>query len=159
MTEPDLDSQTPSKRENADRPETAILTGNNRFRRSVTPTGLNNTTSVTASTEQQEVILVIRGMIERLFLADNLAVILGRIDVGARSRPDVDLTPYGALDRGVSRAHARLHMEGKKLYVTDLGSTNGTFVAGKRLDPNQPEVIRKGDELLLGRLTIQVLFK
>ncbi len=113
----------------------------------------------TVSFGQRELILVIRGMVERLVLPDDLSIVLGRSDLQTRYHPDVDLTPYGALDRGVSRGHARIHAEDDRLYVTDLGSTNGTFLGGKRLDAHTPTLIGKGDELLLGRLAIQVLFR
>ena len=110
--------------------------------------------------EQREIIFVIRGMVERFLLTEDVSVILGRADPGARPRSDVvNLTPYGALDRGVSRAHAKLHLKENHLYVIDLDSTNGTYLAGKRLEPNEPTLLRKGDELLLGRLAIQVLFR
>lgn len=109
--------------------------------------------------EQRELILVIRGMVERIMLPKDASIVLGRADLNARFHPDVDLTPYGALDRGVSRGHARLHIEGDKLFVTDLGSTNGTFLAGRRLAANEATLLRKGDELLLGRLAIQILFR
>lgn len=107
---------------------------------------------------QREIILIVRGVVERLLLAEHTPLVLGRTDLAAKFHPDVDMTPYGAEERGVSRAHARIHLEGRKLYVTDLGSTNGTYLAGKRLTPNQPELLGKGDEFLLGRLPIQVMF-
>ena len=138
------------------RSETAVLSPHSRLRRPHEGGESNGTSTLGADTK--EVFSLIRGMIERLLLAENVTVVLGRTDLSTRYHPDVDLTPYGALDRGVSRSHAKLHMQGRKLYVTDLDSTNGTFVAGKRLDPNKPELLRKGEELLLGRLGIQVLF-
>jgi pSer/pThr/pTyr-binding forkhead associated (FHA) protein len=109
--------------------------------------------------DQYEIILVIRGIVERLILPESRSVVMGRADSRARSQPDVDLTSYGALDRGVSREHCRFHVENGYIYVTDLGSTNGTFLAGKRLEPHEPAILHKGDELLLSRLPIQVLFR
>jgi hypothetical protein len=108
---------------------------------------------------QRELVLLVRGMVERLMLEENTPVTLGRTDMKSRTIPDVDLTPYGALDRGVSREHATLQINGSRILVTDLGSTNGTFVAGLRLPPNTPTQLQKGDELMLGRLAIQVLFR
>lgn len=157
MTDPEPTTQTPSNRNELEKPTTAVLSAKSRWRRPLAEGSPNATSSL--GSDQREVIMVIRGMVERIFLSERLSVVIGRTDLGARSRPDIDLTPYGALDRGVSRAHARLHLEDNKLYITDLGSTNGTFLAGKRLTPNQPEAIRKGDELLLGRLAVQVLFR
>ncbi len=108
--------------------------------------------------DRHEVILVIRGMVERRVLADQEAIVLGRTDPRTRVDVDLDLTPYGALDRGVSRMHARLHLDGNHLYVTDLDSTNGTFLADRKLNPHKPELLRKGDQLVLGRLNVQVMF-
>jgi hypothetical protein len=136
--------------------DTAILSNKNYLRR-ISPIQVSSDTSSLG--ENREIILVIRGMVERLVLKDNRSVTLGRSDMKSRFVPDIDLTPYGALDRGVSREHSKLHMEGDHLFITDLDSTNGTFLAGKRLDPHVPTLIRKGDELLLGRLAVQILFR
>lgn len=136
--------------------DTAVLSNKNLPRRYGNTPIQGNTASLG---DNREVILVIRGMVERLEMQENKPVILGRFDLKSRNAPTVDLTPYGAADRGVSREHASLHLEGDRLYITDLRSTNGTFLAGKRLDPNIPAVIRKGDELVLGRLTVQILFR
>lgn len=125
--------------------------------------GLNSGVSGTGRTgllgDESEIIFVIRGIVERVVIPKNGEITLGRSDPRTRTRVDLDLTPYGALDRGVSREHVRMHIADGKLYVTDLGSTNGTFLANVRLDANTPTALRKGDELLLGRLPIQVLFR
>ena len=52
-------------------------------------------------------------------------------------------------DPAVSRVHARLERVGPAWCVTDLGSTNGTWVNGERIFA--PRTIYDGDELLLGR--------
>jgi len=52
-------------------------------------------------------------------------------------------------DPAVSRVHARLEHVGPAWCVTDLGSTNGTWVNGERIFA--PRTIYDGDELLLGR--------
>lgn len=44
----------------------------------------------------------------------------------------------------VSRKHARLVIEADQVLVSDLGSRNGTFVAGRRIDRPTP----LGDELV-----------
>lgn len=109
--------------------------------------------------EAREMILLIRGMVERLVIDESMEYILGRFENGARNPGEIDLTPYGAMDRGVSRHHLRIHFHDGRLYVTDMASTNGTFIGKVRLEPNTPMVLRKGDELTLGRLPIQILFR
>jgi pSer/pThr/pTyr-binding forkhead associated (FHA) protein len=120
----------------------------------------SNTPKGTASLGQnREVILLIRGLPERLMVNEDTEYTLGRFNMSSHLDSEVDLSPYGANDRGVSRNHASLQMKANNLYITDLGSTNGTFVAGVRLHPNEPTLIHKGDEVLLGRLQVQILFR
>lgn len=109
--------------------------------------------------KERELILVIRGMVERYKIPHDTVLTLGRADPVTRYQPDVDLTPYGAMDRGVSRSHAKLEIKDDRVYVTDLGSTNGTYVAGVRLERDKPRVVNKGEDLTLGRLGIQILFR
>ena len=142
-------------RQQLSKPDTAVL-ASTRLRRSSKGSISQGTVSFG---EQRELILVIRGIVERIILPEDQSIVLGRSDARLRYHADVDLTPYGALDRGVSREHARVYTEGGHLYIVDMNSTNGTFLAGKRLDPNAPTLLRKGDELLLGRLPVQILFR
>jgi hypothetical protein len=84
---------------------------------------------------------------------------LGRISDGQPIMPDIDLSPYQAYARGVSRLHAVLKREANRVFLMDLGSANGTFVNGKRLNPNVDHAISNGDVIALGKLKIQVLLK
>jgi DNA-binding winged helix-turn-helix (wHTH) protein len=54
----------------------------------------------------------------------------------------------------VSRRHARLSVKGTDVVVEDLGSRNGTFVNGQRVDA--PLKLRDGDVIGLGPVTIVV---
>jgi len=57
-------------------------------------------------------------------------------------------------DTGVSRRHAEIHVEHGYATVTDLGSTNGTFVNGRRVDQRSLEhgdAIRVRSTLLVFR--------
>ncbi len=84
---------------------------------------------------------------------------LGRITEGQPIMPDIDLAPYQAYASGVSRLHAVLKREGNHVFIMDLGSSNGTFVNGKRLTPNVDQAVANGDVIALGKLKIQVLIK
>ena len=56
------------------------------------------------------------------------------------------------LDDGISREHVELLVEGERVSVRDLGSTNGTFRNGARVDT--AEMIADGDKISLGSTTI-----
>ena len=81
---------------------------------------------------------------------------LGRSDPSQDIFPEVDLTVDLALEFGVSREHACIFGQGRTIMVEDLGSTNGTLLNGKRLDPYMPETLKHGDQLQLGKLLIDV---
>jgi two-component system cell cycle response regulator len=55
-------------------------------------------------------------------------------------------------DEGVSREHARIRTDGNRFYVEDLGSRNGTFCNGKKVDAPVP--LGDGDKIQVGRTTI-----
>lgn len=92
-------------------------------------------------------------------LAERNEFTLGRISEGQPIMPDVDLSPYQAYARGVSRLHAVLKREANRVFLMDLGSSNGTFVNGKRLSPNVDHALANGDVIALGKLKIQILLK
>lgn len=54
-------------------------------------------------------------------------------------------------DEGISREHAQLIQQGEKVFLEDLGSTNGTFCNGTRV---QRQALAHGDKILLGSTTI-----
>ena len=54
----------------------------------------------------------------------------------------------------VSRRHCQLFEEGNRLILRDLGSSNGTFVNGKRVLGQQ--TLKPGDVLTIGSVTLQV---
>jgi hypothetical protein len=53
-------------------------------------------------------------------------------------------------DGAVSSRHAKLEANAGVLLITDVGSSNGTFLNGVRLAPNVPTSLRAGDRLRLG---------
>jgi predicted component of type VI protein secretion system len=54
----------------------------------------------------------------------------------------------------VSRRHCEVFEVSDKLTIRDLGSSNGTFVNGKKVDGQQ--VLKPGDELTVGAVTLRV---
>jgi hypothetical protein len=88
-------------------------------------------------------------------------IVVGRSDVGAPMTPDIDLANQGAGELGVSRMHLSIHYDAinNTLSVTDMKSSNGSFVNNQKLHPHEVRVLRHGDELRLGRLVLGVTFQ
>ncbi len=61
----------------------------------------------------------------------------------------------GVLDPEVSRRHARFDLDGGVLYLSDCGSSNGTFLNGKRVGDEGIEV-RVGDDIDVGNTRITI---
>ncbi len=100
--------------------------------------------------------LIIHGTPITVRMEVNNRIILGRSDVKANIYPDLDLTPYGGLEKGVSRQHAAIIAESDRLMIIDLESTNGTFVNAQRIQPNKPYRLRHGDDVHIGKVRIEV---
>jgi hypothetical protein len=84
-------------------------------------------------------------------------LILGR---GPLPEPEerIDLSDMGGVQHGVSRCHCLLQRRDHHLMVTDLGSTNGTYLNGELLLPHQSHILRHGDRLILGTLHLLISF-
>jgi hypothetical protein len=92
-------------------------------------------------------------------LASRTEFTMGRLSEGQPIMPDIDLTPYQAYASGVSRLHAVVKREANRTFVMDLGSSNGTYLNGRRLNPHTEEELKHGDVVALGKLKIQVLLR
>ena len=60
-------------------------------------------------------------------------VVIGREDAVSNIFPDVDLTPHGGEEGGVSRLHARIFIDNGQYMIEDENSTNFTFLNRQRL--------------------------
>jgi len=84
------------------------------------------------------------GAAETLSVTDELT--LGRDSIGQS----------GLEDARLSRRHARVFVKADgQLWVEDLGSRNGTYVNGKRID--RARKVRLGDEIMVGRTSLEVV--
>lgn len=72
------------------------------------------------------------------------------------SNNHVDLTPFYAHHRGVSRRHALVRFANGKLSIIDLGSTNGTYINEVHLAPHKEYPLEDNDVLRLGFLPLSV---
>jgi hypothetical protein len=109
--------------------------------------------------EKSIIVMHIRDAPEPIHLQPAGRISLGRADASSSDKPDIDLTPFGALEKGVSRIHAALFRTEDTLTLVDLSSSNGTYLNGQRLIPEQPRVLRDGDEIRFGKLVAHIYFK
>ena len=85
-------------------------------------------------------------------------IIIGRRDPASDYTPDLDLTPFGGADRGVSRRHMQIMLHGQALYLEDLRSMNGTRLNGFRLETGHGYRLRDGDEIEIGQIRLVLRF-
>ncbi|MEP7288536.1 MAG: FHA domain-containing protein [Chloroflexota bacterium] len=83
---------------------------------------------------------------------------LGRYSTQNTTQPRIDLTDYGAFEKGVSRIHAVLQRTDDGLTIEDLNSNNGSWLNNARLAPNDPQLLHSGDRLQLGEIFIEIYF-
>ncbi len=97
------------------------------------------------SASMGQIIVQIEGNVVQTVPLSSPVVTIGRV-------PGNDLTlPHPQ----VSRQHAELRIEGPKVTLTDFNSSNGTFVDGVRLLPDQPRVLESGTVFQIGPFSIR----
>jgi pSer/pThr/pTyr-binding forkhead associated (FHA) protein len=82
-------------------------------------------------------------------------ITVGREDVVSNIYPDVDLTPHGGEEGGVSRLHARIYVENGQYLLEDENSTNFTFLNRQRLAAKTPTPLHDNDEVRFGRVVLR----
>jgi pSer/pThr/pTyr-binding forkhead associated (FHA) protein len=75
------------------------------------------------------------------------SLVHGSYTVGRRSQNDITLK-----DKSVSRQHCRLDVEGKRYWLVDNDSHNGTYVNGRRV---QRTLLYTGDVIVLGKVELR----
>lgn len=100
--------------------------------------------------EQAACLIVIRGQPQghRYFLTQP-EMVIGR-------DPSNDIAPS---DQGISRKHAKVitDPDGHTVRLTDLGSSNGTFVNDKKVEPNSTVTLQKEDMIKMGTFIFKFL--
>jgi serine/threonine protein kinase len=78
---------------------------------------------------------------------------IGRRDPKQSHYPELDLAEH---DRGIaSRHHATIQRSDDFFTLTDLGSTNGTYVNGTRIAAFTPQRLHPGDTIKIGEVEIE----
>jgi len=66
----------------------------------------------------------------------------GALTIGRSSACDIQLSM-----ESVSRTHAKIVVRDKQVFLRDLGSTNGTYVNGRKIA--QATIVREGDKIYI----------
>ncbi|HZS76679.1 MAG TPA: FHA domain-containing protein [Ktedonobacteraceae bacterium] len=82
-------------------------------------------------------------------------ILIGREDAVSNIFPEIDLTPHGGEEGGVSRQHARIFVENGQYMIEDENSTNFTFLNRQKLAPKTPTPLHDNDEIKLGRVLLR----
>ena len=70
--------------------------------------------------------------------------VMDRIEIGRALECDISI-----LEPGLSRKHAELELDGDDLVLRDLGSVNGTYVNGEKIDESR---LKDGDRMQFERI-------
>ena len=70
----------------------------------------------------------------------------------------LDLSELDGYNMGISRRHLMVRKVENGYEVTDLASTNGTWINEERLVPNKPYFLKNGAQVRLGRLRLLVTY-
>ena len=90
------------------------------------------------------ILLVKSGFYEGL----EVPLAVGTTVIGRGRRADIVLA-----EPTISREHAVFRWSSEGWYVEDLGSTNGSFANGVRI---QSYKLKQGDEIVMGKLVVEV---
>ena len=100
-----------------------------------------------------KILLMINNTVLKEYIIEQIEIIIGR-DSGSDIQID---------NIGVSREHARITKEQSRItkgpgdyFVEDMGSINGTFVNGRKIDK---KLLNTGDEITIGKYFIEVHFE
>ena len=87
---------------------------------------------------------------ERQIYGGNITIREDNTLIGSSSICD-----YVIDNQAISRSHARISRMGGKYYITDLNSTNGTFINGIRMNSNETRELNDGEEVMIGRIRMR----
>lgn len=99
--------------------------------------------------EQEACLIIIRGTPQghRYFITQN------EMSIGRDPSADISVS-----DQSISRKHAQVSKgAGGKIVLTDLGSSNGSFINDQKLAPNESRVLAKEDMIKLGNSIFKFL--
>jgi hypothetical protein len=133
--------------------ETLILSEN------LSPAEIKQLLGTAFFNENASLLLHIEGHTSPLVIQPTSKTYIGRSEDSTPECLHVDLTPYGAKEKGVSRLHVILYRTHVTLSLEDLNSTNRTYINGEMIPVRQVQMLHDDDEVMLGALRIRMAFQ
>jgi len=102
----------------------------------------------------------IAGETKPLYVSIPLELIVGRYKKEEESSEAfLDLTDFHASSMGISRRHVLIKRTTSGYEVTDLASTNGSWLNAERLIPNKAYPFASGSQLRIGNMRMLIMFR
>jgi pSer/pThr/pTyr-binding forkhead associated (FHA) protein len=102
--------------------------------------------------------IYVEGASKPVFSCSDDEFVIGR-KVDDSSEALLDLSGLGGYHLGLSRRHAKIRRKGNGYEITDLSSSNGTWLNDERLTPNRPYPLANGSQLRLARMRLFIVFR
>jgi hypothetical protein len=102
--------------------------------------------------------IYVEGVSKPVFLYSSDEFVMGR-RVGETAGILLDLSPLGGYHMGLSRRHALIQRTDHGYGITDLGSSNGTWVNQERLKPHKAYPLASGSQIRLARMRFLVVYR
>jgi len=106
--------------------------------------------------DKRTIVLQIENFPEPILLRVIQTAFLGRASENFKVHPLLDLTPFGAVEAGISRVHAAIYRTASGMAIEDRASSNGTWLNGMRLEPRRFYTLASGDHLFFSKLSVEV---
>lgn len=82
-------------------------------------------------------------------------IMFGRANLDDGTYTYIDLSPYDAVNCGVSRSHAFITIHKNNIVIQDFNSSNGTFLNEKKLKTMTKYPLNEGDTIRFAKLNLQ----
>jgi pSer/pThr/pTyr-binding forkhead associated (FHA) protein len=107
--------------------------------------------------ERTRLVIYIKGKPDPVIAVPDQEYVIGR-RTSEDDRIDLDLSPFGGGQSGVSRQHAVIRRAESGLVIVDEGSRNGTFVNEEPVTSGVPFPLHDGDVIRVGRVVMHIYF-
>jgi hypothetical protein len=97
--------------------------------------------------------MLVMGSLEVVSISEDKPIVIGR-----GKEADLNVRTYGHASRSVSRQHIQIALKNGRLTITDLNSSNGTLLSGRRLEGGKENFLHRDDIIQIGMMEIEVVF-